>query len=103
MNSLGVNIIRDATVTLYKFTDFFQGFEKIEQVRDLFKEDTEKTLKDLNIEFFSSKSGYMGVSDDDGHIRISSHYLKTGDERSIYLDIIHEFCHVFPFVILQCE
>ena len=97
MNSLGVNIIRDATVTLYKFTDFFQGFEKIEQVRDLFKEDTEKVLKDLNIEFFSSKSGYMGVSDDDGHIRISSHYLKTGDERSIYLDIIHELVHVRQF------
>ena len=103
MNNLGVNIIRNATVTLYKFTEFFQGFEKVEQVRELFQEDTEKVLNKLDIEFFSSKSGYMGVSDDDGHIRISYHYLKTGDERSIYLDIIHEFCHVFPFVILQCE
>ena len=97
MNSLGVNIVRDAHVTLYKFTEFFQGFEKIEQIRELFQENTEKVLNELEVEFFSSKSGYMGVSDDDGHIRVSSHYLKTGDERSIYLDIIHELVHVRQF------
>jgi len=40
----------------------------------------------------------MGVSDQDGHILISAHYLKNGDERDLYLDIIHELVHVKQFL-----
>jgi len=94
----GVEINRDVKVTLHRFTDYFKGFEKIEAVREIFGEETEKILNGLKIEFYSSRRGYMGVSDQDGHILISAHYLKNGDERDLYLDIIHELVHVKQFL-----
>ncbi len=49
------------------------------------------------MEFFSARFGYMGTSDVDGHLIISNRYLKTGDFRSVYLDVVHELCHVNQF------
>ena len=72
-----------------KFNDFFPGFAKIEKISGLFKGDTEKVLKNFNNEFFSLKSGEMGVSYDVGYIRIRCRDLKNGDERLIYFDIIN--------------
>ncbi len=92
-NIFDVVIRRNAKVQLKRFTDFFEGFEEVGAVRELFGDETEKVLKGLKVEFFSRR-GYMGVSNDDGHIMISADYLKNGDERDIYLDIIHELVHV---------
>ena len=92
-----VVIHRNARIYLKKFTDFFEGFEKVEAVRELFHAQTDTVLKNLKIEFFSRR-GYMGVSDEDGHLMISADYLKNGDERDIYLDIIHELVHVKQFM-----
>ena len=50
-----VTIIRDATVKLYRFTNYFKGFEKVEAVRKIFGENTERVLRDLKVEFFSSR------------------------------------------------
>jgi hypothetical protein len=36
----------------------------------------------------------MGVSNDDGHLIVSVQYMRNGDERDIYLDIVHELTHV---------
>lgn len=36
----------------------------------------------------------MGVSNEDGHLMVSVDYLRNGDERDIYLDIVHELVHV---------
>jgi len=94
----GVEINRDVEVTLHRFTDYFKGFEKIGAVREIFGDETEKVLSDLKVEFYSSRRGYMGVSDQDGHILISAHYLKNGDERDLYLDILHELVHVRQFL-----
>jgi len=94
----GVEMNRDVKVTLHRFTDYFKGFEKIGAVREIFGEETEKVLNNLKVEFYSSRRGYMGVSDQDGHILISAHYLKNGDERDLYLDIIHELVHVKQFL-----
>jgi len=95
---LGVEINRDVKITLHRFTDHFKGFEKIEAVREIFGDETEKILNNLKVEFYSSRRGYMGVSDQDGHILISAHYLRNGDERDLYLDIIHELVHVKQFL-----
>jgi hypothetical protein len=39
----------------------------------------------------------MGVSDEDGHLVVSTHYLRTGNRRDIYLDVVHELVHVRQF------
>jgi hypothetical protein len=96
-SKLQVRIDRDAPTKLYPFTRYFQGFENIAAVRALFGRDTSKVLRKQKVEFFSARFGYMGTSDVDGHLIISNRYLKTGDFRDVYLDIVHELCHVNQF------
>ena len=83
---LGVEILQTAEVVIYPFTDFFQGFERVEAVQRLFGESTEAVLNSLKVEFRSGR-GYMGVSGEDGHLSVSVDYLRNGEEVDIYLDI----------------
>src|SRR5438552_3019901 len=94
----GVRINRSGEVKLLPFTDFFQGFEKVEAVRSTFGTHTEEVLGNLKVEFFSFKFGYMAVSDVDGHILVSTHHLKNTNFHELYLDIIHELVHVKQFM-----
>lgn len=91
-----VKIKRNVKVQTHRFDDFFKGFNEIEAVKEIFSKETEKVLDELRVEFISRR-GYMGVSDLDGHIIISAEYLRHGDLRDIYLDIIHELVHVKQF------
>jgi hypothetical protein len=92
-----VQIPANVPIATHPFTDYFKGFEKIAAVREIFGQDTEKTLSKLRVEFFSSKFGYMGVSDEDGHLIVSAYYLRNGDPLSKYLDVVHELVHVKQF------
>ncbi|MEM2994673.1 MAG: hypothetical protein QXI91_01475 [Candidatus Bathyarchaeia archaeon] len=94
---LNVEITRKAKITTYPFTEYFKGFEKVEAVRRIFGEKTEDVLRNLRVEFVGRR-GYMGVSDEDGHLFISASYLNNGDLIDIYLDIIHELVHVKQFM-----
>lgn len=93
-----ITIRRDATTMLLPFTDYFQGFEKVPAVRSLFGDKTEEVLRNLKVEFFSSRFGYMGLSDEDGHLLISTFHLKNSELRILYLDIIHELYHIKQFL-----
>ena len=84
-------------MTTHPFTDYFKGFEKVEAVRKIFGDKTEEVLRNLRVEF-GGRGGYMGVSDVDGHLLISVHYMKEGDIVDIYLDVIHELVHVRQFM-----
>ena len=66
-------------------------------MRKTFGSNTDKVLKELKVEVFPT-DGYMGVSDEDGHIFASEQYLNSGEEWSIYLDIVHELVHVKQFM-----
>jgi len=79
-------------VSTHSFTDVFSGFEKVQAVRGIFGEETGEVLRDLKVEFIWF--GYMGVDDADGHLLVNKRYLSNGDKEDIYLDIIHELCHV---------
>jgi len=90
---INVRITRDVNIVLHKFMDYFKGFENVEAVREIFGDQTEKILSDLKVEFVSRR-GYMGVDEQDGHLIVSAYYLKSGTDRDIYLDIVHELVHV---------
>jgi hypothetical protein len=94
---INVKITRDVNIVLHKFTDYFKGFENVEAVREIFGDQTDKTLNELRVEFVSRR-GYMGVDEHDGHLIISAYYLKSGTERDIYLDIVHELFHVKQYM-----
>jgi hypothetical protein len=40
----------------------------------------------------------MGVSDEDGHLLVSSYHLKNSEARVLYLDVVHELVHVRQFM-----
>lgn len=75
-----------------RFTDYFIGFEKVEAVQRIFGDQTEEVLRNLKVEFIWF--GYMGVDNTDGHLLVNGRYLNTGDKVDIYLDVVHELCHI---------
>jgi len=80
-------------ISTRNFTDVFKGFEKVEAVQRIFGEKTEEVLRNLKIEF-TRFGGYMGVDDVTGHLLVNPRYLNSGGKTDIYLDVIHELCHV---------
>jgi len=95
--ALGVSFPRNVKLRYHRFTDYFKGFENVEAVLGIFGPRTAQILRAMKVEFFSSPWGYMGVSDEDGHLLVSTHYLRTGKPRDIYLDVVHELVHVRQF------
>jgi hypothetical protein len=93
-----VQINRAGKVRLFSFTDFFKGFENVEAVRSIFGPKTQEVLNNLKVDFFSFKFGYMAVSDDDGHLLVSTHHLRNIASNELYLDVIHELVHVKQFI-----
>jgi hypothetical protein len=75
-----------------KFMDYFKGFEKVAAVQAIFGVDTDEVLRNLKVEFIPF--GYMGVDNTDGHLLVNGKYLNTGDKTDLYLDVVHELCHV---------
>ena len=74
------------------FLDYFVGFENSQAVRGIFGDKTDDVLKNLKVDFIWF--GYMGVDDNDGHLFVNARYLNSGDKTDIYLDVVHELCHV---------
>jgi hypothetical protein len=79
------------------FTDYFKDFEKIEAVRGIFGKRTEKVLRNLKVDFIWF-GGYMFVDNSNGHLVVSARYLNSGEKIDIYLDLIHELCHIKQFM-----
>jgi hypothetical protein len=79
------------------FLEYFKDFDKVKAVQGIFGEKTTEVLSHLKVEF-SWLSGYMYVDGGDGHLVISKNYLKNGNKTEIYLDLIHELCHVKQFM-----
>lgn len=97
VSDLGVTLSKGVEASLRPFTDYFEGFESVQVVKQLFGKNAKKVLSNLKVEFFSARWGYMSTSDRDGHLLISTHHLDNSDFRTVYLDIVHELCHVKQF------
>jgi hypothetical protein len=79
------------------FLEYFKGFDKVEAVQGIFGAKTTEVLSHLKVEL-SWLMGYMYVDGSDGHLVISKGYLNNGNRTDIYLDLIHELCHVKQFM-----
>ena len=79
------------------FAEYFKNFDKVEAVKGIFGEKTEEVLHHLKVEL-SWIMGYMYVDSSDGHLVISKGYLNNGNRTDIYLDLIHELCHVKQYM-----
>jgi len=93
LRSLRLNRILSVGASTRVFTDYFKDFEKVEAVRGIFGERTKEVLCDLKVDL-TLFGGYMFVDSFNGHLVVSVRYLNSGDKVDIYLDLIHELCHV---------
>ena len=93
---LPVNLFSIANQTVI-FAEYFKDFGKVEAVKGIFGEKTDEVLSHLKVEI-SVIMGYMYVDNSDGHLVISKKYLTSGDRIDIYLDLIHELCHVKQYM-----
>lgn len=75
------------------FLDCFKNFDKLVAVKGIFGEETRNVLGNLQVDL-TWFSGYMYVDVSTGHLVISSSYLNNGDKVDIYLDLVHELCHI---------
>ena len=66
-------------------------------IRAIFGRETDEVLANLRVEFLNARSDYIWVSDKDGHLIANANYLRDGEMRAIYLDLIHELVHVKQF------
>lgn len=79
----------------YPFKNVFSGFEKTEAVKGIFGRDARKVLSKLRVLLFNSPiGGYMYIDEKEGVLCCNLDYLRNGDKRGIYLDVIHELVHV---------
>ena len=85
---LPVRFNRKPALALHPFTDYFQGFEKMPAVREVYGGKTAEALRRLKVEFMDAPFGSIYPSDDDGHLVINASYFKAADPRSVYLDVL---------------
>ncbi len=89
----GTSIRRDPGVGPHLFTGIFRGFEGVQAVKSIFREETGKVVSELRVDVVEEK-GYMHINATKGSIVVSAGYLKDGDEKYRYLDAIHELVHI---------
>jgi hypothetical protein len=90
---LGVTINRKPRNTKHPLLEVFRGFENVSAVRSIFGDRTESILSRIVL-VVEPRKGYLYVDPGTGSIIVSSPYLESGDEKHIYLDVIHELVHI---------
>jgi hypothetical protein len=82
----------------YRLKEVFSGLEGAEALKKHVKPGVLKQILEGTRLTLTSEDCYMYVNDEDGSIVVGSDYLRTGDTKHLYLDIIHELVHVKQFL-----
>jgi hypothetical protein len=93
----GITMKRDATTGSFPFMVVFRGFESLDIVKRIFGDSVTQVLTELRVDV-QARGGYLRVDDETGNIIINGEYLRVGDERYLYLDVIHELVHIRQFL-----
>ncbi len=89
-----VRINKRIKIPSYSFTKIFSGFDDIGAVKALFGANTRKVLSGLKVKLYVGSWGYFWIDDEDFSLVCNLHYLKTGNKKYVYLDVIHELVHI---------
>jgi hypothetical protein len=74
--------------------DVFPGLDRRTAFRGIFPDGMrEEVLRDCRIDVVPEDM-YMYIDDEKGHVVAGLGYLRDGDERTLYLDILHELTHI---------
>ncbi len=89
-----VEVNRKVKAGLYPLLDVFPGLDSTGAFRELFSDGLRaQVLRDCKIDVVP-EDAYMYIDDEAGNVCAGLSYLRTGDERVLYLDILHELTHI---------
>ncbi len=94
---LGVTINREIDEGDRPLKEVFIGFERVGAVKAIFGGKTNDVLEKTRV-VLQERKGYLRVDETNGKILISILYLRNGDEKHLYLDLIHELVHVRQYM-----
>ncbi len=85
---------RKVKVGKHPLLDVFPGLNRSEAFRSIFHDGLrEEVLQDCRVDVVPEDM-YMYIDDEAGNIVAGLEYLKQGEERILYLDVLHELTHV---------
>jgi hypothetical protein len=86
---------RDLAVGVHPLTKLAQGLEDARGLQMMFPDAKERRAFLGSIEVHVSPfHGYMWIDDAKGRVVVSADYLRHGEERGIFLDLVHELVHI---------
>ena len=89
-----VRVNRKVKPGRHRILDVFPGLDRSRAFRSLFNDGLrEEVLRDCKIHVIP-EDAYMYIDDEAGNVVAGLEYLKQGDERVLYLDILHELTHI---------
>jgi hypothetical protein len=90
----GVRLTRPLAPGRYPLARLVTGLENVPPLMRLLGDERKGFLEQVVAEIVDDW-GYMWVDNDDGTLYASAKYWnETGDERGLYLDLVHELVHV---------
>lgn len=97
MDSFKVN--RVLPTGRYRLREVFTGLEEVQPLQTCIGDNgrLEQMLEETHVTL-TKEPEYMYINDEDGSLIVGLDYLKTGDLRYIYLDVIHELVHVRQYL-----
>ena len=92
--SVKVSVNRKLKGGKYGLSEVFIGIEKDPNFRALFNDgDRKEVLEKTRLDVVPEDS-YMYIDDEAGNVCAGLNYLRHGEERVLYLDILHELTHI---------
>lgn len=89
-----VKVNRKVRAGLHSILEVFPGLDASEAFQELFSDGLrEKVLTDCKVDVIS-EDAYMYIDDGPGNVCAGLPYIRAGDERNLYLDILHELTHI---------
>ena len=90
----GISVNRRLGTGPKRLTTVFPGLEADPNFRAIFNDGLRaKVLAETKVNLVPEDS-YAYIDDEKGWVNLGLSYLKTGEERILYLDILHELTHI---------
>lgn len=92
MSEISVN--RKVKAGLYSLLEVFPGLSRSEAFHSLFSDGLRaQVLRDCRLDLVA-EDAYMYIDADKGNVCAGLDYVRTGDARTLWLDILHELTHI---------
>ncbi len=89
-----VKVNRKLKAGKYPILEVFPGLDQAGAFQAIFPDGLRsEVLRDCRIDVLP-EDAYMYIDDEAGNVCAGLTYLRTGDEKTVYLDILHELTHI---------